>query len=180
MDFDQFAWSRDYGRTISSAGHARLARPSRFRLDYTNGNVAIGDGDDVLWTEPPEGSWPALYRRAHTDVATRVFGVLFGTADLAADYASSICSDGDGPSGTVCVELRPNAPVPDLARFRVWIAGAEATRGRILQLASEDTGGNWNTYRFVASSIRVDPTFDAGLFDLTPPPGAREMTSPGT
>lgn len=113
------------------------------------------------------------YGLRHTDIIARVFSVLTGATAVSTDYTTSLCTSTHGPTDTTCLELTPRRAELEYTRIRLYVTPDGTSRGLVRQLSYETTTGNWNTFRF--GDIDTAPTFTPGLFDTTPPAGARAL-----
>jgi outer membrane lipoprotein-sorting protein len=175
-EFQQDSWVRVQAHTTTTHGRLRAGHPQRVRLDYhESGLIVVAHGDDFVWYQPGDGTWPGQYTRGTNDAVSAAFGVLVAGAALDHDYAVSTCGSvsATAPTGTTCIELRPRATQPPFERIRLYVLTAEDVRGRPARIAVELHDGTWNTFTF--RELHVSPSIDASVFAFEPPAGTREM-----
>ncbi len=145
-----------------STGKLYLARPNRFRLEYSQpkGHVQVSDGERV-WTYVPANGEVLLARLGDEakggDMLSRLLAE--STPDPLVETGSL------GDTAARILTLRPD-PSLGVIRLRVWTPiDADA----ILQYEIEDGSGNVSSYRLLKS--RSNPRLDARLFEFEPPEG---------
>lgn len=145
-----------------SSGKLYLARPNRFRLEYSQpkGHLQVSDGERV-WTYVPANGEVLLARLGDEAKGGDMLSRLL--AESTPDPLVEIGSVGDTPARILT--LRPD-PSLGVVRLRVW---TPIDSDAILQYEIEDGSGNVSAYRILKS--RSNPRLDARLFDFEPPEG---------
>lgn len=177
--FQQHFWNRVYQRTQSSTGRVAIQRPGRIRFDYDqpSGKVLVSNRDQWTMYEPGDDGGPGQYARGSSAAASQsAFGFLMGTADLGRFRRSLREATSTAPSHTDALELIPRRPDPHYRRVIVYVDNQPASAGVVRRVSIEDSDGNWNRFDFL--DVRFNRELDAGLFDFTPPAGARDITAP--
>jgi outer membrane lipoprotein-sorting protein len=172
--FQQDAWTAAYARTQTSRGRLRLARPGHVRLDYEGSpsRIALANGADYLFYEAGDDHWPGQVTRGTTDVVTRAFGLLVGTARIDERYVVGACAGASAMADASCIELRPRASGEPFTRLRLYVRSTDDRRGELQRLAMETPEGNWNT--FTLRELHVNASVGDDVFSWQPPAGTRD------
>jgi outer membrane lipoprotein-sorting protein len=175
-EFQQDSWVRVQARTTTTHGRLRAGPPRQVRLDYTDGGpIIVARGDDFVWYQPGDGTWPGQATHGTNDAVSAAFGVLVAGAALDRDYAITGCAStsATAPTGTTCIELRPRGAHAPFERLRMYVRTEEDARGRPARIAVELHDGTWNTFTF--RELHVNPSIGSDVFTFEPPAGTREM-----
>lgn len=177
--FQQHFWNRVYQRTQSSAGRVAIQRPGRIRFDYEqpSGKVLVSNRDEWIMYEPGDEGAAGQYARGSSAAASQsAFGFLMGTADLGRFRRTLRPASSTAPPHTDALELTPRRPDPHYRRIVVYVDNQPASAGVVRRVSIEDPDGNWNRFDFL--ELRFNRELDGGLFEFTPPRGARDITAP--
>jgi len=161
-DFQQNVFDEDDRELDSARGKVYIARPGRFRWDYTEPYVQeiVGDGDKV---------W--VYDSELEQVTVRPLGDALGDTPvmlLSSDEPveqSFAVHPADGPGGYAWVLLVPLGEQVSFTQIRL---GFDADTLRIMELT--DAFGQLTRLRF--EHLERNPDLEPALFRFTPPEGA--------
>jgi outer membrane lipoprotein carrier protein len=174
--FQQHFWNRVYQSTRSSHGSVTIQRPGRIRFDYAqpSGQVLVSSGGDWMLYQPGDDGGAGQYARGSSAAASQsAFGFLMGTADLRQFHRSLRPATSSQPPATDALELRPRRPDPHYRRIVVYVSNQADSLGVVRRVSIEDHDGNWNRFDFL--DLRFNRELPSGLFQFTPPAGAREL-----
>ena len=160
-DFQQSVFDED-GRQLDEArGKVYIARPGRFRWDYTEPypQEIVGDGEKV---------W--VYDSELEQVTVRPLGDALGdtpvmllSSDQPVEHSFEVHAV-EGPDGHAWAELIPLAEQVSFTRIRLGFDGETL---RVMEL--DDAFGQLTRLRF--ESVERNPELDPALFEFTPPQG---------
>lgn len=148
--------------TVQYKGVLSIARPNRFRIEYTDpkGHLQVSDGTQV-WTYVPENGQvlllPLRDEQSRGDFLTRILEESQPAPRLERGTL-------DGKPVRI-LSLTPPEGL-ELDHVRLW---TEEGSSAILQYELTERGGNQTTYRL--EKIRENPELDERLFHFEPPPG---------
>lgn len=161
-DFQQSVYDEDARPLDDSSGKVYIARPGRFRWDYTEPypQEIVGDGEQV---------W--IYDSELEQVTVRPLGDALGdtpvmllSSDEPVEHSFEVRAV-EGPDGYDWAELTPLAEQVSFKRIRLGFDGEIL---RIMEL--DDAFGQLTRLRF--ARVERNPDLDPALFRFTPPEGA--------
>jgi outer membrane lipoprotein carrier protein len=159
-DFRQTVTDAGGERLETSEGSVSLARPGRFRWDYSQpAQLIVSDGTTV-WPYD-EDLAQVTVRPAADSLAGTPALLLSGQADLAGTFE---ISDGGEAGGLAWSRLRPKDANGDFTELRVGVIGRDLRRMSLLDKLGQTT-------ELEFSRIERNPRFDADTFTFVPPPG---------
>ena len=161
-EFEQRVFD-EAGEPLDAArGRVYIARPGRFRWDYTEPyhQEIVGDGEQV---------W--LYDSELEQVTVRPLGDALGdtpvmllSSDEPLEHSFEVRSV-EGGDGYAWAELTPLGSEVSFTRIRLGFDGETL---RVMEL--KDAFGQLTRLEF--SAVERNPSLEPGLFTFTPPPGA--------
>ena len=161
-EFQQSVFDEEAVKIDDSSGVLYIARPGRFRWDYTAPYVQeiVGDGEKV---------W--IYDSELEQVTMRPLGDALGdtpvmllSSNEPLEHSFEVRA-AEGDSGYAWAELTPLAGEVSFTRIRLGFDGETL---RVMEL--EDAFGQLTRLEF--SAVERNPTLEPGLFTFTPPAGA--------
>ncbi len=161
-DFRQSVFDEDGRQLDDTSGKVYIARPGRFRWDYTEPypQEIVGDGEKV---------W--IYDSELEQVTVRPLGDALGdtpvmllSSDEPVEHSFEVRAV-EGPDGYAWVEL---TPLGDQVSFTGIRLGFDGETLRIMEL--RDAFGQLTRLRF--ESVERNPELEPALFRFTPPQGA--------
>ena len=161
-DFEQNVYDEDARPLDASSGKVYIARPGRFRWDYTEPypQEIVGDGEKV---------W--VYDSELEQVTVRPLGDALGdtpvmllSSDQPVEHSFEVRAIA-GPDGYDWAELTPLGDQVSFKRIRL---GFDAQTLAVMEL--EDAFGQLTRLRF--ADLERNPELDPALFEFTPPEGA--------
>jgi outer membrane lipoprotein carrier protein len=161
-DFQQSVYDEDARPLDDASGKVYIARPGRFRWDYTEPypQEIVGDGEKV---------W--VYDSELEQVTVRPLGDALGDTPVMLLSSEEPVENSfevravDGPDGYAWVEL---TPLGDQVSFKQIRLGFDGATLRIMEL--HDAFGQLTRLRF--AELERNPDLDPSLFQFTPPEGA--------
>ena len=161
-DFQQSLYDEEDHKLDDASGKVYIARPGRFRWDYTEPYLQeiVGDGEKV---------W--IYDSELEQVTVRPLGDALG--DTPVMLLSSVepvensfeVRAVDGPDGYQWAEL---TPLGEQVSFTAIRLGFDGDTLRVMELS--DAFGQLTRLRF--TDVERNPELEPGLFQFTPPEGA--------
>jgi chaperone LolA len=160
--FEQSVYDEDARQIDAASGKVYIARPGRFRWDYTEPypQEIVGDGDKV---------W--VYDSELEQVTVRPLGDALGdtpvmllSSDEPVEHSFEVHAV-DGPDGYAWAELIPLADQVSFTRIRLGFDGETL---RVMEL--KDAFGQLTRLHF--AEVERNPVLDPTLFRFTPPEGA--------
>lgn len=161
-NFQQSLYDEEARKLDDASGKVYIARPGRFRWDYSEPYLQeiVGDGEKV---------W--IYDSELEQVTVRPLGDALG--DTPAMLLSSVepvensfeVRAIDGPDGYQWAELTPRAEQVSFTAIRL---GFDGDTLRVMELT--DAFGQLTRLRF--AEVERNPDLEPGLFQFTPPQGA--------
>ena len=159
-DFRQTVTNASGQQTESAAGTVALARPGKFRWDYsTPAQLIVSDGVTV-WLYDEDLAQVTVRPAAEALIGTPAL-LLSGRADIASEFK---VADGGTDEGIAWTRLEPKDPDSDFSELRVGIAGVELRRMVLVDRLGQTT-------RIDFERIERNPKLDPSIFRFTPPPG---------
>ena len=161
-DFQQSVFDEDARPLDASSGKVYIARPGRFRWDYTEpyAQEIVGDGEQV---------W--VYDSELEQVTVRPLGDALGdtpvmllSSDEPVEHSFEVRAV-EGTGGFEWAELTPLGEQVSFKRIRLGFDGETL---RLMEL--EDAFGQLTRLRF--DQVERNPELDPALFVFTPPEGA--------
>ncbi len=147
-------------RTQTFGGTLAIRKPGRLRLDYTNGQRIVIDGNEAWFYS--EKSRQAIKRAfADFEQANIPVAFLLGAASIRDDFEVSQ-PDTKNPR---LLDLKPKRSGAAMTKVRI----STDDRGRITELIIYDRSGNTSTVAF--SAIVEDAGVDEGQFRFSVPKG---------
>ena len=161
-EFRQRVFDEDARQLDDASGMVYIARPGRFRWDYTSPYLQeiVGDGEKV---------W--VYDADLEQVTVRPLGDALGdtpvmllSSDTPVEESFDV-SPMEGPDGHAWVALTPRGEQASFTEIRL---GFEGETLRVMELT--DAFGQITRLSF--AEVERNPELDPDLFRFTPPPGA--------
>jgi len=161
-EFQQSVFDEEGGKIDDASGVVYIARPGRFRWDYTApyAQEIVGDGDKV---------W--VYDSELEQVTVRALGEALGdtpvmllSSDQPVEQSFKVRAI-EGPDGYDWVGL---SPLGDQVSFTEIRLGFEGETLRVMEL--KDAFGQLTRLRF--ANVERNPSLEPSLFQFTPPKGA--------
>ena len=147
-------------QTESAEGTVALARPGKFRWDYSvPAQLIVSDGTTV-WLYDVDLAQVTI--RPAADSLSGTPALLFsGKTDLSAEFRIADGGEADGLSWS---RLTPRAAESDFRELSVGIAGGELRRMVLVDRLGQ-------TMRIEFDRIERNPRLDVSIFRFTPPAG---------
>jgi outer membrane lipoprotein carrier protein len=159
-EFRQTVTNAQGRETESAAGRVTLAKPGRFRWDYTEPAQQIVSDGTTVWLYDVDLAQVTVRPAAETLAGTPAM-LLSGQADLRAQFE---IANGGESGGLAWSRLTPRDRESDFRELAVGLAGREL---RVMTLI--DRLGQVTRLEF--DGIQRNPRLEPDLFRFTPPPG---------
>jgi outer membrane lipoprotein carrier protein len=169
--FRQEYTNTTFGRTSTSDGLLRIAKPGRMRWDYDKPETKyfISDGT-VLWVYEPE-SKQAIEQQLKDQILPVAVTFLYGKGDLAAEFSAALAPGKYGDKDDLCVELTPKKP--EAQYKKLWLVvdpGDFHVKQSIILEASDNL--NHFTFFDITLNAKAENILDK-TFKFTPPAGVK-------
>ena len=159
-EFRQTVTNAGGQETESAAGTVALARPGKFRWDYSEpAQLIVSDGVTV-WLYDEDLAQVTVRPAAEALIGTPAL-LLSGRADVTSEFT---VTDGGSEEGLAWARLEPKDPDGDFSELRVGIAGRDLRRMVLVDRLGQTT-------RIDFDRIERNPRLDPSSFRFTPPPG---------
>jgi outer membrane lipoprotein carrier protein len=158
--FSQAVTNAEGQQTDAAGGTVALARPGKFRWDYSEpAQLIVSDGVTV-WLYDEDLAQVTVRPAAEALIGTPAL-LLSGQADVAGEFR---ISDGGSEGGLDWTRLEPKDPESDFRELRVGIAAAQLRRLVLVDRLGQTT-------RIDFDGIERNPRLEPSSFRFTPPPG---------
>jgi chaperone LolA len=168
--FRQDYTNTTFGRTSSSDGTVRVAKPGKMRWDYDKPEKKyfISDGT-TLWVYE-EAERQAYQQSLRDQVLPVAVTFLYGQGDLGAEFNAALDPGKYGAAGDLCVKLTPKKPEAQYKNLWLVVDPADFHVKESVILEASD---NINHFKFFKVFQNAQAKFEDKHFVFVPPAGVK-------
>jgi len=173
--FDQITTNRTLGEVREAHGVFMAKRPNKVRWEYQQpeAQLFVSDGHS-LWVYSPEEKQVLVQAIAQVHVSRLPLAFLAGSCDLRQAFDVTLFENAATRRDAADIlDLRPKTPEAGIARMLLEVNSKDYTVEKVTVIDAYQ-----NTTVITLSHVQLNVGLPDRLFQFTPPPGVRVVTSP--